>query len=377
MDSVDLLYELVSVYSPSGHESAISNLMKSLLAQELEADRAYHDNAGNIIGVYEGKEPTILLCGHIDTVPGELPVRRDHEFIYGRGAVDAKAAMAAFLCAAYKLKKLAFQNKVIIAGVVGEEDTGNGIRELIKGNINPSFAVFGEPCSLTNIVIGYRGGIRLEFDFRAESFHSSSPWLGKSAVDAAIELWAFIRKYNELGADRERKFDTVSTCLTKISGGESHNMTPAGCKMTVDVRFPPSIQGQKIVDEIEAEAEKICGERTEFSVRVEDFTPAYTAPVKSELVKAFKESIKKITGTDGKLIRKTGSGDMNIFGKEVKAPAITFGAGDPKLSHTPYEKVSIMEYLGSIEVIKEALVILSRKGRTEASQAFSLTGKSL
>jgi len=361
MDYVDLLYKLITIYSPSGQENVIANQIREWLFSDLMADNAYIDNAGNVIGIYEGKEPSILLCGHIDTVVGELPIQRDKESIHGRGATDAKSPMAAFLCAAYELRKISFKNKIIVAGVVGEEDIGNGIKELVRREFKPSYAVFGEPCSLTNIVIGYRGGIQLSFSFNASSFHASSPWLGKSAVDAALELWTFIKQYNDASTNKERKFDTVSACLTRISGGESHNKSPSSCSMTVDIRFPPSVTSQSIIDGIQAEAKNICGSKIEFKMETEDFTPAYTAPVNSELVKAFKVAIKKVKGVDAILVRKTGSGDMNIFGKEVKVPTITFGPGDAKLGHTPYEEVNIKEYLDSIEVLKEAILDLSNR----------------
>jgi LysW-gamma-L-lysine carboxypeptidase len=361
MDYVDLLYKLITIYSPSGQEKMIASQIREWLSSDLMADNAYIDNAGNVIGIYEGKEPSILLCGHIDTVIGELPIQRDEKMIRGRGATDAKSSMAAFLCAAYELKKISFKNKVIVAGVVGEEDLGNGIKELIREGFKPSYAIFGEPCSLTNIVIGYRGGIRLGFKFTTTSYHASSPWLGKSAVDAALELWTFIKRYNDASIDKEKKFDTVSACLTRISGGESHNKSPSSCIMTVDIRFPPSVLSQSIVDEIRAEAENICGNKIGFKMETEDFTPAYTAPVNSELVKAFKVAIKKVKGVDAKLVRKTGSGDMNIFGKEVKVPTITFGPCDAKLGHTPYEEVNVQEYLDSIEILKEAIFDLSNR----------------
>ncbi|MGD0329302.1 MAG: M20/M25/M40 family metallo-hydrolase [Nitrososphaeria archaeon] len=356
MDYVDLLYELVSIYSPSGCESTLADRIRVWLTSDLSADSSYIDAAGNVIGIYEGTEPSILLCGHLDTVVGELPTQRNEQFISGRGAVDAKSPMAAFLCAAHELKEGSFRNKIIVAGVVGEEDTGNGIKELIRGGCRPSYVVFGEPCSLTNIVIGYRGGLRLSLSFETSSYHSSSPWLGKSAVDAAIELWTSIKRYNDEAQKKEKKFGTISACLTKISGGESHNMSPSSCKMTVDVRFPPSVESEEVVEKIKVEAEHICEEKIGFRMEVEDFTPAYTAPVNSQLVKAFKASILKVKGKNAMLVRKTGSGDMNIYGKEVGVPSITYGPGNSKLSHTPYERVEIREYLDSIEVLKEAII---------------------
>ncbi|MEM3404230.1 MAG: M20/M25/M40 family metallo-hydrolase [Nitrososphaeria archaeon] len=361
MDYTGLLYELVSIYSPSGKEQQVSERIRKMLSSDLEADQAYIDEVGNVIGVYEGRSPSILLCGHIDTVPGELPVKRDSYEISGRGAVDAKSSMASFLCAAYELKKASFQNRIFVIGVVGEEDRGDGIKHLIRGGLKPSYAVFGEPSSSTNIVIGYRGGIRVKFFFQTESFHASSPWMGKSAVEAALELWAFIKKYNEVAIGKERKFDTVSSCLTQIIGGESHNMSPSNCVMTVDIRFPPSITSQEVLHQIGEEASKVCDHKIDFKMVVEDFTPAYTAPVNSELVTAFRKAIKEVKGTSAKLVRKTGSGDMNVFGKEVKVPVITYGPGDPKLSHTPNERISITEYVESIKIIKQALMELCKQ----------------
>ena len=52
---------------------------------------------GNVIGELGDEGPRILLCGHMDTVPGEIPVRIEGDLLYGRGAVDAKSSLAAML----------------------------------------------------------------------------------------------------------------------------------------------------------------------------------------------------------------------------------------------------------------------------------------
>ena len=63
--------------------------------------QAHIDGVGNVIGVLErGPGPTLMLLGHLDTVPGQLPVRSEHGRLYGRGAVDAKGPLAAMICAA-------------------------------------------------------------------------------------------------------------------------------------------------------------------------------------------------------------------------------------------------------------------------------------
>lgn len=352
---IKLLYEMIKLYTPSGREEKIAQMLKEKMLNEFGADKAYLDRAGNVIGVYDGIEPSILLCGHMDTVPGELPVKLDEEYIYGRGAVDAKSSLAAFISAASELKKASFRNKVIVAAVVDEEDTGKGVKTIIEDNLRASYAIFGEPSSATNIVIGYRGGARFRFEFRTESYHASSVWLGKSAVEAAIEVWENIRKYNEEALSREKKFDTVTACLTKISGGETHNMSPSYCEMVVDIRFPPKVDYEYILEQLNSIASKACGQKIEYKIIVEDYTPPYVASTKNELVEAFKYAVKKVKGMEAQLTRKTGSGDMNIYGSRMKIPTITYGPGDPKLAHTPYEKISLREYMESIIIVKEAL----------------------
>ncbi|MCX8188702.1 MAG: M20/M25/M40 family metallo-hydrolase [Nitrososphaeria archaeon] len=357
---ISLLYEMVKFYTPSGKEERLALFIKDKLQKEFNADKAYIDRAGNAIGVYEGKEPSILLCGHMDTVPGEIEVKMDEEYIYGRGAVDAKSSLAAFLSAANELRKSGFKNRLIIAAVVDEEDTGKGIKNLIEEGEKVSYAVFGEPSSSTNIVIGYRGGVRVRLEFRTESYHASSIWLGKSAVEAAIEVWENMRKYNEEAFSKEKKFDTITVCLTKMSGGESHNMSPSYCEMVLDIRFPPKIKYENIIKELTDITSKVCGQKIEYKISVEDYTPPYIAPIKNELIEAFKHGVKKVKGIEAQLVRKTGSGDMNIYGNIMKTPTITYGPGDPKLAHTPYEKISLKEYLESIDILKEALTFLSK-----------------
>jgi len=58
-------------------------------------------------------------------------------------------------------------------------------------------------------------------------------------------------------------------------------------------------------------------------------------------------------------MRKTGTGDMNLFGKALKIPMITYGPGNSHLDHTPNEYIDIQEYLDSIQVYEKALRRLS------------------
>ena len=60
------------------------------------------------------------------------------------------------------------------------------------------------------------------------------------------------------------------------------------------------------------------------------------------------------------LIRKTGTGDMNVIGNKLNIPVVTYGPGDPHAAHTIDEKISIDEYLRGIEVLKRTIEHLKR-----------------
>src|SRR5512145_701688 len=96
----ETLIGLVSKYSPSGQEREAAEWLVDRM-KSLCYDEAFVDEAGNAVGVMGSGPKQVVLLGHIDTVPGEIHVRRDarippNESLYGRGTVDAKGPLACF-----------------------------------------------------------------------------------------------------------------------------------------------------------------------------------------------------------------------------------------------------------------------------------------
>ena len=100
--------------------------------------------------------------------------------------------------------------------------------------------------------------------------------------------------------------------------------------------------------------------RVKATYRIEDKTEPFEANHASPLVRALSLSILDVRKKHPILLRKTGTGDMNIFGNAFKIPVITFGPGDPHASHSADERVKIEEYISSIEVFNRALFHMSR-----------------
>ncbi len=97
-DDLELVRGLVAIPSVSGEEGEAVEWLVARMAER--GFRATVDDAGNAVGEIGSGPLHIVLFGHIDTVPGEIPVRIEGDLLVGRGAVDAKGPLAAFVAAA-------------------------------------------------------------------------------------------------------------------------------------------------------------------------------------------------------------------------------------------------------------------------------------
>ena len=357
---VRLLTNLLGIYSPSGKESEIA----SFLAEEMKklGFQVGIDAIGNVIGVVGEGEPTIFLCGHMDTVAGHLPLRVEEGKIYARGAVDAKGPLAAMVMAAAEVaKEPAFRGKVLIASVVEEEATSKGVRHLITQGIQADYAIFGEPSGVENITIGYKGQIQLKIVCKTQTGHSSTPWLYENALERAYELWMQIKNSYPSLEKAESPFNAITACLTKVSGGRGTSVIPFESEMYLDIRVPPQFTSKQVLDDTLKVIEQYKAANPKVAVRatMEDSVEPFEVDKSSTLVHALSSSVRKVLNKPATLLRKTGTGDMNILGKAMSLPIVTYGPGDSHLDHTLEEHIVISEYLDSIQVYKETLLKLS------------------
>ena len=348
------LIHLVKTYSPTGKErnavSVFNNYLKKCGATEVVTD-----DAGNGIGTFPGEGLSVVLCGHIDTVPGKLPVRVKDGILYGRGAVDAKSSLISLLYGAMIAKESGFKGTLKVVAAIGEEGPGKGILEFVKTQPRSDYAIFGEPGNVSGITVGYKGRLLIDVSFRTESFHASAPWMGGSAVEAAIMAWSRIRSHYS----GNMEFSKVSAALTRIRGGEADNKTPSKSRITLDIRFPPSIDKNDILKEVT----QICGSLdlpTPAKIKVRSEVKPYVASIKSPLARSFRSAVLERTGSDARIVFKSGSGDMNILGNSWNIPTVTYGPGDTRLSHTNDEHIALDDVIKSAEIVSDALIHLER-----------------
>jgi LysW-gamma-L-lysine carboxypeptidase len=264
---------------------------------------------------------------------------------------------------------------VIFAGVVDEEGNATGVKQLVKSRLGVDYAIFGEPSGVDNITIAYKGrlAIRLTCDV-GDSAHASAPWLAKNSIEEMYDFWMAIKTEIQRVGVAENKARSISCSLTEINGGSSHNVTPQKCKITMDIRVPTITTCEKVLRLVDEIISKVAAKKeVKATYRIEDKTEPFEADHSSPLVRALMLSVLDVRKKRPMLLRKTGTGDMNVLGHSFRIPVITYGPGDPHASHTADERVEINEYVSSIEVYERALFHLSRlhnlKKRTNASDA--------
>ena len=359
--AVRFLTNLLGIYSPSGKEEDAANFLD--LEMNKMGFEVGKDAIGNVIGVVGEGEPVILLCGHMDTVAGHLPLRIEEGKIYARGAVDAKGPLAAMIMASLAAgKEPAFKGKILVAAVVEEEATSRGVKHLITQGITADYAIFGEPSGVENVTIGYKGQIQLKIVLKTETGHASTPWLYDNSLEKSIELWEQIKNassYPSLDPSAS-PYNAVTACLVRLVGGRATSVVPFEAEMNLDVRVPIQFSTAQVFEQIQKIITKYQAANPKVSVKsaVLDTVEPFEVNKSSPLVHVLSSSVRKVLNKPATLLHKTGTGDMNILGKAMNLPIVTYGPGDSHLDHTLEENIDVKEYLDSIAVYKETLMRL-------------------
>ncbi len=350
MEPVQLLLDSLKIYSPTTKELPYARFLAERMEQ-MGYSRVRMDKAGNVIGQAGRGKVKLLLCGHMDTVPGRLPVRKTGDSIYGRGAADAKAPLCALLAAG----SMAADSGVAVTfvGVTEEEGEGAGIKQIMASSPDFDYAVFGEPGGASRVTIAYRGRVAIHLKVKTAGGHAGSPWAHRSALDEFTSTLSRLKEYEQSRQTPGDRFRSVSITPTIVSAGTFQNVVPNTCEATLDVRLPPWLPSSKAISEIRRVAER-SGEGFSVEAEAGEPTEAYEVDGASPLLRAFQRAIiLKLKERPG-LIRKTSTGDMNTFARVKCTECVTYGPGASATSHTDGEVVQIADYLNSIEVLKEA-----------------------
>ncbi|HUR63822.1 MAG TPA: [LysW]-lysine hydrolase [Candidatus Thermoplasmatota archaeon] len=329
----ELLEALVRIPSPTGEEAEAV----AFLQEQARADgfRVVADAAGNFIAEAGRGAKLLLFVGHIDTVPGAIPVRREGDVLWGRGSVDAKGPLVAAYCAARR--HLDAGARIRIVGAVGEEGDSRGAKTLDRSE-RPDWIVVGEPSGADGLTLGYKGILRGTLSLRAPVRHGGHP--GAGAIEAFLDAWQEVRRELAL-ADG---FTTLQGRLDRIAS--RHDGLADEVEATLQVRLPPGAMPETVAARVEAIAR-----RHGAALQVTEALAPHVAERKTPLVAAFLASL-RAGGLEPRLKHKTGTADFNHLAQWFPGvPMVAYGPGDASLDHTPEERASLAELAQAVDVL--------------------------
>lgn len=358
-DELAILRESLQVYAPSFQEKPIIELLKKVF-DDTNASFTV-DDFGNVKVIAGYGSPILLLASHMDTIASEMQFREDDKTFFGRGAVDCRPSLFALALAIRRVLVKDFRGTIIFGGIAAEEISTDGIKIFLESmHETPDFAIFGEPTGSTKICIAYKGRVWLKLSITCQAGHVAAVWIHVNAIELIEEFYATLKE--RLQAQIKNKeltpFFTPRASITTINAGSIPNMLPPKASADIDIRFPPGIEKERIIDLCMALRDELL---TKYAVK--DPTLAIVIEIKSsidgirisqdnEACKNLAVCIENITCEKPSFVKKTGTTFMNHIGTFFNCPVVTYGPGDPALEHTTEERVEKKEFLDAIDVLE-------------------------
>jgi acetylornithine deacetylase len=235
IDVLRLTRELIDIPSVTGEEFKIGTSLGELLIrlgyhvelQDIAPERS------NIIARTEAR-PRIVLSTHMDTVPPFMASSEDDEFIYGRGACDAKGIIAAQIAAAEKLRAEGF-NEIGLLFTVDEEVTSAGAKVANGHPLAASceYLINGEPTD-NRLAIGTKGSLQATITTAGRAAHSAYPEQGESAIEHLLDVLNDVRS---IDWPSHEVFGETTCNIGVISGGTRANVIPSAGEATIQIRL--------------------------------------------------------------------------------------------------------------------------------------------
>ena len=254
LDAVELLKSLIATPSISRGEQDTAELIDRFLAQHgVRNIHRLHNNVWAVNAHYDPTKPTILLNSHHDTVKPNSAYTRDPfsptvegDRLYGLGSNDAGASVVSLLATFlhfYERPDMAYN--LCIAITAEEENSGDkGLESVLPHLGKLDFAIVGEP-TLMQMAIAERGLIVIDCVAHGRAGHAAREE-GDNAIYRAMKDIEWFHTYRF--PKESDLFGAVKMTVTIINAGSQHNVVPAECRFTVDIRVTDRYTNEEVVE---------------------------------------------------------------------------------------------------------------------------------
>jgi acetylornithine deacetylase len=240
-ESVSLLQKLIETPSFSGEESAAADIIQEYLLNYNVKVKRRRNNIWCYNKYFDESKPTILLNSHLDTVkPNEGYTKNPFcpEIIggklYGLGSNDAGGCLVSLLATFlhyYSYQGLSFN--LCFAATAEEENSGkNGIKSILPVLGKMELAIVGEP-TLLQMAVAEKGNMVIDCVSTGRAGHAAREE-GDNAIYKCMQDLEWFRSYQF--PQQSRSLTPVKMTVTAIRAGMQHNIVPAKCEFTVDIR---------------------------------------------------------------------------------------------------------------------------------------------
>jgi succinyl-diaminopimelate desuccinylase len=345
----------------------------------------------NVVGRHHGATngPAIHLNGHFDVVPVGLGWTRDpfggeieNGRLYGRGACDMKAGIAAAVFAAEAIRRsgVAHALPIEISGTVDEESGGfAGVGWLAEhkwiARDKTKAVIIPEPFGVDRVCVGHRGVYWFEVIAEGRIAHGSMPYLGVNAIEGMSHFLELVR--DELSPALFARVTAMPVVpegsrhatinINGIDGGQPVDNVPSPCvadrcRAVFDRRFLLEEGLEKTRAEIAALLAKAQARMPEVKFRIEDrliFEPT-RAPEDAPLIGALTAAIERVTGRQASLVASPGTYDQKHVARIAGVPhCVAYGPGELALAHQPDEYCAVDDIISCTKVLALAVMTLS------------------
>lgn len=317
-----LLNMMVNISSISRDESVLANfLARRLAGTDINASI---DQAGNLV-LSKGSGPhTLLMLGHLDTVPGLWRADASAQWVSGRGCVDAKGCLANFIEVLQQVE-VPPHARLLVIGATEEEVSSSKGAYYVRDHYPAEAVIIGEPSGVTQVAIGYYGLLKIRITVRKGMEHTAARD-AKTSIEHAYELVSSLRAIMN-------DFDS-NNLSNIIRVNHRHALAYEETQLIINFRVSPEARAGYIAPLEALNSEGI-------SVEILRSTPGHKSSRTNPLYRALNQAFNKaLPETPLRAVVKKGTCDMNTLATTWRnVPFIAYGPGDSALDHTDKEVI--------------------------------------
>lgn len=379
---VKLLSEMIRI---PGHkeikwqEERMANYIYSFFQKENVEDLELNyieENRPNITAVMpgEGNGESLMLNGHLDTippysmvVPAYDPIIKDG-YISGRGAVDMKGGLAAMMLAMALIKRAGIKLKgdLYFSGVIDQEQRSFGAVNLVEKGFEADYAIVGEPTNL-KICRAHKGMEWIKIIVKGKSAHGSTPDKGINPIYHACRIAQEIETFNQELEERVHELVGHPTINVGVmTGGDDPNIVPSVSCLEMDRRYTPDEERKIIYQEIKKILARLNTIHSEYQTEIvsmdDRICPLGNQPLdtgkNNRLITALQKSVKEFSGEEAKITAFRGWSDAALFSRKLGITSVVFGPGLSENCHAADESLEISQLVKAVKMYAATIINL-------------------